>query len=56
MSMAEKLADERGCSSYELVYERIIREHLGRSPLEEVDPYLTRPGRRRANTPERWMS
>jgi transcriptional regulator with XRE-family HTH domain len=36
MSLAEKSADARDCPSVEQVYERIIREHLGRSPLEGV--------------------
>jgi hypothetical protein len=36
MSIVEKLADVRGCPSYEHYYERIIREHIGHSPLEGV--------------------
>jgi transcriptional regulator with XRE-family HTH domain len=38
MSIAEKLADTRGCPSVEHVgvYEKVIREHFGSSPLEGV--------------------
>jgi transcriptional regulator with XRE-family HTH domain len=36
MSMAEKLTNARDCPSVKYVYKRIIREHLGRSPLEGV--------------------